>query len=108
MTTLIIRWNERKAIEWALDEDGMSATALANQIGMDPSKLSRIISGEQKKLPIEELTAIARAQSRPLAYYTELPEVETVSAHNPRSVDVGWFPRPIDFQVDTATLVAAA
>lgn len=89
--TLTIKWTERRAIKWALDDDNMSGAELARKIGIDPTKLSRIISGEQKSLPIEELKLIAEGQGRPLSYYTETPKVHVMT-----SWDSAWFARPID------------
>jgi transcriptional regulator with XRE-family HTH domain len=48
--------------------------------------------------------AASTVTGQPVDWFTVTREL----SHNLRSVNVGWFPRPIDFQVDTATLVAAA
>lgn len=82
---IYIEWDEREAIKHALRTDEMSAHELAERIGMDPSKLSRIINREQKKLPIEELQKIAKGQGRPLSYYTDDVEV-VVQRRNPEVV----------------------
>lgn len=113
-TTIQIQWDERFAIDWALREDGMSAAALAKEIGMDPSKLSRIISGEQKKLPLDELKRIAEGQGRPLSYYTETPRIHVMSSGNVillptlrgrRTTD--WDGRPMEVYANGERLRAA-
>lgn len=70
----VLIWRPRYAIWIALQEDGESAGDLAGRLGWDPSKLSRIITGERKKVDIEEWQAIAKAQNRELSHYLEPPK----------------------------------
>jgi transcriptional regulator with XRE-family HTH domain len=105
-TTITIEWDERKAIEWALAEDGETQNALAAKVGIDPGVLSRLLSGQRKNLDVALLKRIADAQNRPLDFYMEVPSVEAVPASTPRYVNLEWFERLIPDLPPPATLAA--
>jgi transcriptional regulator with XRE-family HTH domain len=80
-------WKPHYAIWIALQEDGEKQKEFAERIGMDPSKLSRIISGKLKRVDLSDWQRIAAGQNRPLSWYMEPPAVASLSRVNPRYRD---------------------
>jgi transcriptional regulator with XRE-family HTH domain len=102
-----IVWEPRTAIWWALREDGEKQADLASRAGIDPSKLSRLLSGETKKLDILVLQRIAEAQGRPLDYYTKPPDITWTTGEEADNRVGEWFRRPIEILATQPTLKAA-
>ena len=72
-------WQPWKGVGLALREDGMTGLELAQKLGWEPSKVSRLINGKLKRIPIEELMAVAAAQNRNLSWYLHGPDRMTDS-----------------------------
>ena len=66
-------WQEWMGILIALTQDGDSLKALAERIGMDPSKLGRIVRGEQPPKG-RDLYRIAAGQNRSPRWYSLGPD----------------------------------
>lgn len=62
------RWQPWMGVQIALTEDGMTQKQLADLLGWDPSKISRILDGS-RELRIGELEDIARVQGRDFDWY---------------------------------------
>ena len=67
-------WKPWMGVALALTQDGMPGIELAEKLGWEPSKVSRLINGKLKRFDIEELMAVAEAQDRPLAWYVQGPK----------------------------------
>lgn len=99
-----ITWEPRYGVWIALMEDGETQKALAERLGWEPSKLSRIITGRAKRPSIDEWEQIAVAQGRNLSWYLNPPKRGPDGApiiHVPV-----WFRRPIEQTVRTVSLAA--
>jgi len=75
MTTQL-SWHPRWAVRMFLEQDGMSQKELANLVGIDESKLSRILSGRQA-MDAVLLRQMARAQDREINDYYQPPSDST-------------------------------
>lgn len=67
-------WKPWMGVALALTEDGMTGLELAQRLGWEPSKVSRLINGKLKRFDVEELMAVAAAQNRMLQYYVQGPD----------------------------------
>ena len=76
-TRTTAKWEPWMAVLIALTEDGMTQEELAQRLGWDPSKLSRIIAGvkhrggKRQELKGSEIMRIAEIQDRPYSWYLE-------------------------------------
>ena len=83
MSNDVTSWHPRWGIRVALDLDGDKQKNLAQRLGWPPSKLSLILSGEQR-LTVDELSDIAREQGREIGWYFSPP------FNGAMGVYVGW------------------
>ena len=67
-------WKPWMGVALALTQDGMTGIELAQKLGWEPSKVSRLINGKLKRFDVEELVAVAAAQNRMLAWYVQGPK----------------------------------
>ena len=67
-------WKPWMGVALALTQDGMTGLELAQKLGWEASKVSRLINGKLKRFDIEELMAVAAAQNRMLSWYVNGPE----------------------------------
>jgi transcriptional regulator with XRE-family HTH domain len=66
--TTTIQWHPRHSANIALDEDDETQKELAQRLGWETSKLSRLLSGKQKG-SFGDWLQIANAQGRDITYY---------------------------------------
>lgn len=88
-----INWDPIVAIEYAINEDGQTQRQLAEQIGMDEVRLSKILNRKQRLL-VDDLVKIAEAQGRDYDWYLGSPKVNRVNPRYLKSL-VGRTTHPI-------------
>ena len=85
-------WTPTAAIQHALWDDNETQRALAERLGWDEARLSKILSGKQRLLA-EDLRQIALIQNRAYSWYLDPPEFHVMSS-------CWWYvDPPRDFQV---------
>ena len=78
--TTTMRWYYGWSIRIALDEDGMTQKELAEKLGWQESKLSRVIKRRQE-LTVGELGRVAEAQGRGMEFYLNPPDYTAISVN---------------------------